>query len=68
MHVALFGGAAAAATDVGVFAAKAAVVCTTAQLPVLQRNVFLPPAAAIWMTGCAVDVHAQPAPGQLDPA
>jgi hypothetical protein len=47
LHFAVF-VAAAAARDVGVFAAiPDRVVCTTAQLPLVQRNVFLPPAAAI---------------------
>jgi hypothetical protein len=31
-------------------------------------NVFWPPAEAIWITGSAVDVHFQPAPGQFAPA
>ena len=41
MHVALF-DAVAVARDLVVF-----VVCTTAQRPLVQRYVFLPPAAAI---------------------
>jgi hypothetical protein len=51
-----------------VFVAAAAVVCTTTQLAVTQRNLFAPPGAAIWTTGSAVDVHVHPAPGQLGPA
>jgi hypothetical protein len=47
MHVALFGAAAAVRGPVVFVAVPDIVACTTAQLPVVQRNVFLPPAAAI---------------------
>ena len=51
MHVALlFGAAAAAVSALDVLVALLVVACTTAQLPVVQKNVFLPPAAAIWTT------------------
>jgi hypothetical protein len=61
--------AAAAVRDLVVFVAVTDLLaCTTAQLPVVQRNVFFPPAVASWTTGCAVDVQVQRALGQLGPA
>jgi hypothetical protein len=47
LHVALFGAAAAVSGLVVFVAVPEVVACTTAQLPVVQKNVFLPPAAAI---------------------
>ncbi|HEX7143838.1 MAG TPA: hypothetical protein VF225_00895 [Gaiellaceae bacterium] len=47
MQIALFGAAAAVRGLVVFVAVPDLVACTTAQLPVVQKNVFLPPAAAI---------------------
>ncbi len=44
------------------------VAWTTAQLGVEQRKTFFPPADATWTTGCRVEVHLQPLPGQCGPA
>src|SRR5918995_6613515 len=56
-------------THFAVFVVAAAVVaCTTTQLAVTHRNLFVPPGAAIWTIGWAVDAHVQRAPGQLGPA
>jgi hypothetical protein len=46
MQIALF-VAAVAVRDLVFVAVPDLVACTTAQLPVVQKNVFLPPAAAI---------------------
>jgi hypothetical protein len=67
MQTALFGFAAGAANDRRVVAARR-VTCMTAQRAVLQRNLFLPPAAAICTTGWVASVHVQRRPGHLGPA
>jgi hypothetical protein len=47
MQIALLGGATVVRDLVAFVAVPDLVACTTAQRPVVQRNVFLPPAAAI---------------------